>query len=569
MAVDTRDKRSSAASVQGTPIFPGPDGSIANAPDRRHAASAYSFESVSYDLVAATGAFTLTGNAATLTKSGVATGGGLVRLGTRTNEVNWDDPLNKGLIHWWRMRQGDSWQRMQDYGRDSKPLLATAATDPDDLVLASAKNLQYATDLNDKSEAFEAANVSANISDYTVACWIKPIAGTNLSYVSHHSGASSNDGWRIVSTNTSLQLVLGGVAAYSFSGPTLTYDEWQFVAIAVSGSTATGFVNFDSASTSIGSLVGTPTRYQVGATKAGGNVGTTSDVRVYNRALSESEVHDLYAASRTGYRGQLKRRYIPLSATISGAQAYTLTVDTGAFTLTGNDADPDADRQLTASTGSYTLTGNDAILTKSSFSKFVADTGTFTLTGNDIALKADHDVAASTGSYTLTGNAADLPADRQLAADTASVSLTGNDATLTYSAAEPTLVAATGEFTLTGGDATLTVSRKLTADTTSYTVAGNDAATKASRKFLATVASFDLDGPAVNLELSRRIALDTLTYNLTGVNTRLSYSEEDVSSIIQATSASIRCPQANASIRCPQANGSISCADSDGTFVTP
>jgi len=91
-------------------------------------------------------------------------------------------------------------------------------------------------------------------------------------------------------------------------------------------------------------------------------------------------------------------------------------------------------------------------------------------------------------------------------------------------------------------------------------VAGNDTATKASHKFLATVASFDLDGPAVNLELSRRIALDTLTYNLTGVNTRLSYSEEDVSSIIQATSASIRCPQAN---------GSISCADSDGTFVTP
>ena len=311
-------------------------------------------------------------------------------------------------------------------------------------------------------------------------------------------------------------------------------------------------------------------------------VGDIGPMILHGRILAPAEIRTLHADPLAPFR---QRRSIPFGVTISGAQAYTLTADTGAFnltgndatltgpataytltadtgafTLTGNDVDPDADRQLTVSTGTFTLTGNDAILTKSSFAKFVVDTGTFTLTGNDTALKADHDVAASTGSYTLAGNASDLPADRQLVADTASVSLAGNDATLTYSAAEPTLIAATGEFTLTGGDATLTVSRKLTADTTSYTVAGNDTATKASRKFLATVASFDLDGPAVNLELSRRIALDTLTYNLTGVNTRLSYSEEDVSSIIQATSASIRCPQAN---------GSISCADSDGTFVTP
>jgi hypothetical protein len=341
--------------------------------------------------------------------------------------------------------------------------------------------------------------------------------------------------------------------------------------------------------------------YDTGTLGFDGDIGL---VQIYNRPLRGDEVAELAADPMGMFR---QRRSIPFGVTISGAQAYTLTADTGAFnltgndatltgpaaaytltadtgsfTLTGNDADPDADRQLvaatgaytlsgtatdldadrqlTASTGAYTLTGNDAILTKSSFAKFVVDTGTFTLTGNDTGLKADHDVAASTGSYTLTGSAAGLPADRQLAADTASFSLTGNDATLTYAPTDPTLTAATGSFTETGNDATLTVSRKLTADTTSYTVAGNDTATKASHKFLATVASFDLDGPAVNLELSRRIALDTLTYNLTGVNTRLSYSEEDVSSIIQATSASIRCPQAN---------GSISCADSDGTFVTP
>jgi hypothetical protein len=42
MAVDTRDKRSSAASFLGTPIFPDPDGAITSVADRMHIAGVYS-----------------------------------------------------------------------------------------------------------------------------------------------------------------------------------------------------------------------------------------------------------------------------------------------------------------------------------------------------------------------------------------------------------------------------------------------------------------------------------------------------------------------------------------------
>lgn len=44
MAVDTRDKRSSAMSFQGTPIFPNPDGAITSVEDRQHMAYTYAYK---------------------------------------------------------------------------------------------------------------------------------------------------------------------------------------------------------------------------------------------------------------------------------------------------------------------------------------------------------------------------------------------------------------------------------------------------------------------------------------------------------------------------------------------
>lgn len=44
MAVDTRNKRSSVISFQGTPLFPNPDGDITGQADRQHMLSLYSRE---------------------------------------------------------------------------------------------------------------------------------------------------------------------------------------------------------------------------------------------------------------------------------------------------------------------------------------------------------------------------------------------------------------------------------------------------------------------------------------------------------------------------------------------
>lgn len=65
-------------------------------------------------------------------------------------------------------------------------------------------------------------------------------------------------------------------------------------------------------------------------------------------------------------------------------QNYTLTAESGSFTLTGNDVNLLVGRTLTADAGTFTLTGQDVNLLVGRV--LTAETGQFTLTGNDANL---------------------------------------------------------------------------------------------------------------------------------------------------------------------------------------
>lgn len=137
---------------------------------------------------------------------------------------------------------------------------------------------------------------------------------------------------------------------------------------------------------------------------------------------------------------------------VTGGSPYTMTADSGSFTLTGNATGLQAGRKMVAASATYTLTGNASTLT--------------------VARK----LAAATGSFTLTGNAAGLKAARKLVAASGAFTLTGNAATLTYTPAgyTYTMSAAAGTFTLTGNATALQVARKMTAGTGGFTLTGND-----------------------------------------------------------------------------------------------
>lgn len=153
----------------------------------------------------------------------------------------------------------------------------------------------------------------------------------------------------------------------------------------------------------------------------------------------------------------------------SAANAYTLALDCGAYTVTGNAVTLTVQRKLTADLGIYTVTGNAVSLT-ASHNPLVADLGTYTVTGNDVTLTAQRKIIADLGTYTVTGNPLALTAQRKLTADLGTYTVTGNDVLITT--LHSPLVADLGTYTVTGNDVTLTVQRKLTLNRGTYTVTG-------------------------------------------------------------------------------------------------
>jgi hypothetical protein len=206
-----------------------------------------------------------------------------------------------------------------------------------------------------------------------------------------------------------------------------------------------------------------------------------------------------------------------------------LAADSGGFTLTGQDVGLLASRLLGADSGSFTLAGQDVTLTYNPLTGYTltADSGSFTLTGQDVSLLASRLLGAGSGSFTLTGQDVGLLASRLLSAASGAFTLTGQDVTLTYSGAgapDYTLTAGSGSFALTGQDVSLLVGRLLTADSASFTLTGQDTALLRGYLLGAGSGSFTLAGQDVTLLASRILSAASGSFDLAGQNVTLVYS---------------------------------------------
>src|SRR5690606_11236086 len=83
----------------------------------------------------------------------------------------------------------------------------------------------------------------------------------------------------------------------------------------------------------------------------------------------------------------------------------TIDVETGVYTLTGQDVDVDADRKLYPFAGVYTLTGQPVDLDADR--QLHVETGVYTLTGQDVDVDADRKLYPFAGVYILTGQDVD------------------------------------------------------------------------------------------------------------------------------------------------------------------
>jgi len=143
------------------------------------------------------------------------------------------------------------------------------------------------------------------------------------------------------------------------------------------------------------------------------------------------------------------------TAPSSGAGSFTITADSGSYTLTGQSANPLYTRIMAAAQGSYTLTGVAALLVRTGSYQFTAEAGAYTLVGANALV--DVSMNASSGTYTLTGQAATLTfgsfSNPSLTADAGTYALTGFAANINYGRIMPAEV---GAYTLTGRQVGLT-----------------------------------------------------------------------------------------------------------------
>ena len=178
--------------------------------------------------------------------------------------------------------------------------------------------------------------------------------------------------------------------------------------------------------------------------------GFTTDLSLLTEYRDVNDTSVDATASGTGDWGMVA---IEIAAAASGG--YTLTADSGSYSLSGQAANTLYARIMAGEQGSYTLSGVDALLVKSGSYSFNAEVGSYMLVG--VNALVDLSMNAAQGSYALTGQAATLTfaplSNPTITAEFGSYALTGRAANTNYGRNLPAEV---GVYALTGRQAGLT-----------------------------------------------------------------------------------------------------------------
>lgn len=156
---------------------------------------------------------------------------------------------------------------------------------------------------------------------------------------------------------------------------------------------------------------------------------------------------------------------------------YTLTAQSGSYSLSGQNTNLLKTKLLAAQSGSYALAGQSAQLLKSK--RLISSGGSYQTIGSDTSLYRSRQLSLSGGTYSITGASADivftgLAVNYVLTAQGGSYSLTGSSASITYTALSPSylLVAQGGTYSLFGNSAEIKKSKRLVASGGTYSYAG-------------------------------------------------------------------------------------------------
>ena len=214
----------------------------------------------------------------------------------------------------------------------------------------------------------------------------------------------------------------------------------------------------------------------IGSQYDGGKAGYT-----FGGTLDEARFHSgvRSAAWIKGEYNSTNDTLLTYGTEETGSTSYTLTADTGSYSLTGQISNLKAGYKMIADTGSYTLTGI-SVLFKRGYG-IIAETGQYILSGINTGLKQALKLTAGTGNYSLSGIGAGLKAGYKIVASVGQYTLSGISAGLLTGYK---LIAETGSYTLSGVASTLKLTSKLVASVGSYILTGIEATLKGTGNWL-------------------------------------------------------------------------------------
>jgi hypothetical protein len=263
-----------------------------------------------------------------------------------------------------------------------------------------------------------------------------------------------------------LLVYLGSSNLRYFSNSINLSNDWHHVAATIPGSEQTDINSsrcfVDGVELAVASTTATgvqETRYNVFIGLGSADLeGYIRDPMFWDRVLSPAEIQALADPSNVLLDGLIEpvtnRSYFIFGA---GTTAYSITADSGTFTLTGQATGLLADRTIAAGQGSYTLTGQATGLLKGH--TLTAGQGSYTLSGQSTGLLKNSTIAAGQGSVTLSGQSAGLLVGRKVAAEQGSYTLSGQDTGLK---AGRKISLDEGTFAVSGQDVTLTATEAAT-----------------------------------------------------------------------------------------------------------
>jgi hypothetical protein len=151
-----------------------------------------------------------------------------------------------------------------------------------------------------------------------------------------------------------------------------------------------------------------------GATATTATIGAANTGTIGAKFNGQMTVAAFWAADVSRYALELHRNpwqlFRPANSPVfyslpSGGTAYSLTLDAGSYSVTGNDPTLTSARNIALDAGAYNVTGNDVTLVYAAPGAFnlALDTGTYNLTGNDVTFSSALSFPLDTGVYTLSG----------------------------------------------------------------------------------------------------------------------------------------------------------------------